>query len=109
YLADSGFIGKDRHARWQDDLGARVVCPPYRSSKKNWPYPLRRWLSGHRQIIETVNDRLLHTFRLERERPHALGGFHARLAGKGALHNLCLSLNRELVPTLPAFAGLPGW
>jgi hypothetical protein len=109
YLADSGFIGADRHAYWQDDLGARGICPPYRSSKQNWPYPLRRWLSGHRQIIETVNDRLLHTFRLERERPHELGGFHARLAAKVALHNFCCWFNRQLGRPLLAFADLPGW
>jgi len=30
--------------------------------------------TARRQIIETVNDRLLDTFGLERERPHAIEG-----------------------------------
>jgi hypothetical protein len=109
YLADAGFIGADRHEYWQEDLGARVICPPYRSSKQNWPRPLRRWLSSHRQLIETVNDRLLHTFRLERERPPELGGFHARLAAKVAPHTFCRWFNRQLGRPLLAFADLPGW
>ena len=67
YLADSGFIGATRHAHWQAEFGAHVVCPPYRSAARNWPPRLRTWLSHHRQIIESVNDKLLLTFRLERE------------------------------------------
>jgi hypothetical protein len=109
YAADSGFVGADRHARWQHDLGARVICPPYRSATRNWPHDLRRWLSSHRQIIESVNHKLLHTFRLERERPHELGGFHARLAAKVALHNFCCWLNRQLGRPTLAFADLLGW
>jgi hypothetical protein len=109
YLADSGFIGAARHARWRAASGARVICPPYRSAKRNWPRPLRRWLSRHRQIIETVNARLLLTFRLDRERPHELGGFHARLAAKVALHNFCCWLNRQLGRPTLAFADLLGW
>jgi hypothetical protein len=109
YLADSGFIGAARHARWRADSGAHVICPPYRSAARNWPRPLRRWLSRHRQVIETVNAKLLLTFRLERERPHELGGFHARLAAKVALHNFCCWLNRQLGRPTLAFADLLGW
>jgi 2-polyprenyl-6-methoxyphenol hydroxylase-like FAD-dependent oxidoreductase len=39
---------------------------------------------------------LLNTFRLARERPHALDGLQARLAAKVALHNFCLWLNVQL-------------
>ena len=39
---------------------------------------------------ETVYDTLYHTCRLDRERPHALKGFQARLAVKIALHNCCI-------------------
>jgi hypothetical protein len=38
-----------------------------------------RLLGGLRQIIETIYDKLLNTFRLGRERPHDLTGFQARL------------------------------
>ncbi len=109
YLADSGFIGKDRHAYWLDAFGARVICPPYRSAKRNWPKPLRRWLAGHRQIIESVNAKLILCFRLDRDRPHDLTGFHARLAAKVALHNFCCWLIRQLGRPTLAFADLLGW
>jgi hypothetical protein len=109
YVADSGFIGEARHRLWLDAAGARVLCPPYRSAKRNWPRALRRWLSSLRQVIESVNGKLLLTFRLERDRPHELSGFHARLAAKVALHNFCCSLNRSLGHPLLAFADLLGW
>jgi hypothetical protein len=37
-------------------------------------------LAGLRQVVETIYDKLLNTFRLARERPHDLTGFQARLA-----------------------------
>jgi hypothetical protein len=70
---------------------------------------LRRWLSSLRQIIESVNAKLLKTFRLEHERPHALDGFYARLAAKSALHNYCCWLNHHLGRPTLAFADLLGW
>jgi hypothetical protein len=109
YLVDSGFIGADRHERWRDDFGARVICPPYRSAQKNWPPALRRWHGGLRQVIESVNDRLLFAFRLDRERPHSLGGFHTRLAAKVALHNFCCWTNQQLGRPTLAFADLLAW
>jgi hypothetical protein len=109
YVADSGFIGAKRQAGWWHRCGARVLCPPYRSAKKNWPPALRRWLSGHRQIIESVNRALVGCFRLDRDRPHALDGFAARLAAKVALHNACCWLNHHLGRPTLAFTGLLGW
>jgi DDE family transposase len=109
YLTDSGFIGAERHAHWLAAYGAHVICPPYRSAKRNWPRALRRWLASRRQVIESVNAKLLLTFRLERERPHELGGFHARLAAKVALHNFCCWLNRQLGRSTLAFADLLAW
>jgi hypothetical protein len=55
---------------------------------KQW----RQWLAGLRQGIEGVFDKLLNTFRLAKERPHALTGFQARLAAKISLHNFCIWL-----------------
>ena len=108
-LTDSGFIGAKRHVGWAEAYGAHVVCPPYRSAVKNWPPALRRWLGGLRQIIESVNGTLVRHFRLDRDRPHSLDGFAARLAAKVALHNACCWLNRRLGRPTLAFADLFGW
>jgi hypothetical protein len=70
---------------------------------------LRRWLASLRQIIETVNDKLLNTFRLARERPHDVTGFQARLAAKVALHNFCIWFNLQLNHAPLAFAELLAW
>jgi hypothetical protein len=109
YVADSGFIGSQRHAGWWVRCGARVLCPPYRSATKNWPPALRRWLSGLRQVIESVNGKLVGCFRLDRDRPHALDGFQVRLAAKVALHNVCCWLNRQFGRATLDFADLLGW
>jgi hypothetical protein len=87
-----------------------VVTAPHQSSKRfRWPKALRRWLAHLRQIIETVNDKLLNTFRLARERPHDLTGFQARLAAKVALHNFWIWLNLHLGRAPLAFAQLLNW
>ena len=62
-----------------------------------------------RQIVETVYEKLHHVFRLQRERPHELGGFAARLAAKVGLHNFCIWLNRSLGRPPLQFADLLDW
>ena len=109
YVADNGFVGADRHRRWREEYGARVICPPQRSSPCAWPPDLQRWHAGLRQLVETVYDKLHHTFRLRQERPHSLEGLQARLAAKVALHNCCLWLNDHLGRPLLAFADLIAW
>ncbi|HEX6479972.1 MAG TPA: transposase [Ktedonobacteraceae bacterium] len=109
YVADKGFAGDHLHERWQVQYGAVVVSPPHQRSKVRWSKEWRRWLAGLRQIIETIYDKLLNTFRLARERPHALDGFQARLAAKVALHNFCLWLNLHLGREPLAFAELLEW
>ena len=109
YVADMGFTGRDCEARWAALYGAVVVCPPQSDSLRAWPKPLRRWLAGIRQVIETVNDRLLTTCRLGRERPHALDGLQARLAAKVGLHNFCVWLNRQVGRADLAMADLLDW
>lgn len=74
-----------------------------------WPKELRRWVASKRQVIETVFDKLQHTFGLRRERPHSLGGFAARLAARVDLHNFCIYLNRLLDRPNLAFADLVDW
>ena len=86
-----------------------MLAPPQRQSKQQphpWSKSLRRWHAGLRQIVETVNDKLLHTFGLDRERPHCLAALQARLLAKAALHNFCILLNRRLGRPDLAFADL---
>jgi hypothetical protein len=109
YIVDKGFEGQATQAAWRQLYGAQVLCPPQRNSKTPWPKPLRRWLAGVRQIVETVYDKLQHSFRLDRERPHDLSGFRARLAAKIALHNFCIWCNVELGRPRLAFADLIDW
>ena len=110
YVADKGFAGQRPRRRWKEQGQADLVTPPHQSSKRErWPKALRRWLASIRQIIETVNDKLLNTFRLARERPHDLTGFQARLAAKVSLHNFCIWLNLHLGRAPLAFADLLDW
>jgi hypothetical protein len=95
YIAAMGFSGDARQARGRRDSAACVVCPPQSVSHRAWPKPLRQWLAGLREVIETVTDRLLATFRLDHERPHDVSGLLARLAAKVGLHNRCIWLNRQ--------------
>ena len=79
------------------------------NSQNPWPKWLRRWTASIGQIVETIFDKLLYTFRLDRERPHLLQGARTRLAAKVALHNFCIWLNRQLGRPDLAFADLLGW
>ena len=86
-----------------------MITAPHQRSKKTWSKQWRRWLAGLRQGIEGVFDKLLNTFRLAKERPHALTGFQARLAAKISLHNFCIWLNGTLQRPPLAFADLLAW
>ena len=108
YVADAGFVGKPNHERWRLLYGAHVVCQP--SHKRTpWPKALRRWLHSLRQIVETVYEKLMAFFRLDKERPHSLDGFQANLSAKIALHNFCIWMNKQLGRPPLAFADLLGW
>ncbi len=111
YLADTGFEGDDRWHTWVIHYGATVICPPKPANRRarRWPKALRRAHAARRQIIETVNYRLLETFGLEHERPHTIGGIRARLAAKVGLHNFCLWLNTHLGRPPLAVADLVNW
>jgi hypothetical protein len=109
YVVDKGFEGQANQRAWWRSYGAQVLCPPKRNSKTPWPKRLRRWLAGVRQRVETVYEKLHHTFRLDRERPHALSGLQARLAAKSALHNFCIWLNEQLGRPRLAFTDLVDW
>jgi hypothetical protein len=109
YVVDKGFEGQANQRAWWRSYGAQVLCPPKRNSKTPWPKRLRRWLAGVRQMVETVYEKLHHTFRLDRERPHELSGFQARLAAKIALHNFCIWVNEQLGRPRLAFTDLVDW
>jgi len=109
YVVDKGFEGHANQQTWWRAYGAQVICPPKRNSRAPWPKRLRRWLAGVRQIVETVYEKLWHTFRLDRERPHDLSGFQARVAAKMALHNFCIWFNGQLGRPLLAFTDLVDW
>ena len=108
YLADQGFASRARHARWRAEYGVVMLCEP-QTHQPRWPKPLRRWLHGLRQIVETTFEKLFSFFRLDRERPHELSGFQADLAAKVALHNFCIWLNKQLGRPPLAFASLLDW
>jgi hypothetical protein len=111
YLADGGFWGPRRQQHWRTCYGAEVVAPPQPGTHyyATWSAAARRWLTAHRQIVETVHDRLLLTFGLDRDRPHTVEGFRARLAARVALHNFCCWLNHQLGRPLLATADLIAW
>jgi Transposase DDE domain len=109
YVVDKGFEGAAWQTAWRQHYGAAILCPPKRNSTRPWPKRLRRWLAGRRQLVETVYDKLYHAFRLDRERPHELQGFQARLAAKITLHNFCIWLNEQLDRPRLAFADLVAW
>jgi hypothetical protein len=108
-VVDKGFAGVAEQRAWYQQYGARVIGPPKRNSTRPGPKRLRRWLAGIRQMVDTVYDKLYHTFRLDRERPPDLGGFQARLAAKLAWHNCCLWFNEQLGRPRLAFIDLVDW
>jgi len=108
-VVDKGCEGQANQQLWWRVYGAQGICAPKRNGRAPWPKRLRRWLAGVRQSVETVYEKLWHTFRLDRERPHDLTGLQARLAAKMALHNFCMWLNAQLGRPLLAFTDLVDW
>jgi hypothetical protein len=119
YVSDKGFEGQECQQRWQQEYGARVLCPPKQNAKSQpaWPKSLRQWVAGIRQVVESVYGKLHHTFGLDRERPHDLTGFSVRLIAKfsvrliakAALHNFCITCNWKRSRPALAFADLLLW
>jgi hypothetical protein len=109
YLADTGFAGRAAQRRWAEDYAAHVAAPPQPDSADRWPAARRRWHTSARQIVETVFQRLLQGFRLERERPRTLGGILTRLAAKVGVHNALIHWNRQTGQPDLAYAEVIGW
>jgi hypothetical protein len=94
YLGDLGFRGAAWRAHWQAAYGATVLTkadyaalPPADRRRAG------RWLSGRRQVVETVNGRLDATFGLKFPRARTQTGVLTRLAAKVAACNLSIYLN----------------
>ena len=88
---------------------ARLLSLIPRRDKIQLPKWWHKRLVSLRQMVESVYEKLRHAFRLHRERPHALGGFAARLAAKVGLHHFCIWLNRSLGRPPLQFADLLDW
>jgi hypothetical protein len=108
YVADAGFSSGRQQPIWNQEYGAPVWAKP-QGKPDAWPKTRRRLHARLRQIVETVNDRLLARCRLDADRPHTLDGFATRLAAKVAFHNFCCSLNAALGRPLLAVADLIAW
>jgi hypothetical protein len=109
YLLDKGFGGRHWRRRWRALYAVEALAPPERNHPNPWPRAWRRLHASLRQIVETVNEKLHHAFRLASERPHALDGFQAHLAASVALHNVCIWLNRQHGRPDLQFADLIAW
>jgi hypothetical protein len=109
YPVDKGFEGRKNQQDWKEEYGITIIYSPRRNSREPWSKELGKWLASIRQIVETVFNKLLNTFRLGVERPHNLQGLRTRLAAKVALHNFCIWLNRQHGRNNLAFADLLGW
>lgn len=94
YLADLGFAGRAWNAHWRDAYGAVVLTKAdYAGLESAQARRGRRWLGRLRQVIETVNGRLVEVFGLQFPRARSLWGLLARLAAKIAAFNVAVYLN----------------
>lgn len=105
YLADRGFNGARWRTHWHQ-FGADVLTIPPANAPDAWQPAAQRWLTRHRQIIETVFASLTEVFGWQRLRAHSRWGQITRVAAICAAHNLGLWLNRQLGRPLHALATL---
>ena len=96
YLADKGFNGERWISHWREFYEALVITAPPANVKTDFSLADEKWLSSHRQIIETVFARLTEVFGLKRLNAHSDWGKITRLAAKTAAYNLGIFFNRLL-------------
>ena len=96
YLADEGFNGQRWIAHWIQEYGVEVISSPPKNVHNAWSREDKRWLSRHRQIIETVFSRLRTVFNLKQLNAHSDWGKVTRLATIMAAYNFGILLNRLL-------------
>ena len=109
YVMDKGFSGPHLHRTWEQTFQIGVVCAPQTGHGEPWPKPWRQWIASIREIVETVHEKLLNTFRLGHERPHDISGLLTRIAAKVGLHNFCIAMNRLAGRPDLQFADIIAW
>jgi hypothetical protein len=106
YLADEGFNGQRWQRHWRLRYGADLIAAPPSNTPERWTNEQKRWLSSHRQIVDTVFSRLTEVFSLNRLNAHSDWGLSTRLAAMMAAYNCGLFLNQSLGRPLGALATL---
>lgn len=96
YLADQGFNGERWLSHWQHEYELTVIAAPPMNARQRWNRATMKWLSSHRQIVETVISRLSEVFGLKRLNAHRDWGKITRLAAKMAAYNIGCYFNRLL-------------
>lgn len=96
YLADEGFNGDRWRGHWQEEYAANVLTVPPKNARNAWDKSDQKWLSKHRQLVETVLARLVTVFNLKRLKAHSDWGKITRLAAITAAYNLGMLFNRRL-------------
>jgi hypothetical protein len=106
YVADRNFRSPRWQEHWQADYGAVIVTKPARYDRSQWSIAAQRWLSGLRQIVDTVFARLVKGFHLQQLQAHSYWGQLTRIAACLAAYNLGLYLNHLLERPLGALETL---
>lgn len=96
YVVDQGFNGWRWRNFWQQTYAARVISAPATHERGSWSRSIRRWLSSHRQIIETTFSILTEVFDLQHLQAHSRSGQYTRVSIATAAYNLGIYINRLL-------------
>lgn len=102
YLGDLGYRGKDWARHWFDHYAVTVLTKTLYPSRAD-----RRWLSGRRQVVETINGWLEDRFGLNFPRARTTWGIATRLAAKLAAFNIAVHFNHLF--GRPPFAAVELW
>jgi hypothetical protein len=95
YLGDLGFRGAAWRQHWAHDYGATVLTKSDYAPRPSAALQRRakRWLNGHRQIVETAWAWLTARFGLCFPRARTALGLRARIAAKVAAFNVTVLIN----------------
>lgn len=102
YLGDLGYQGRDWAQHWHDHYGVKLLTKAAYPSRAG-----KRWLSGLRQVVETVNGWLEDRFGLHFPRARTAWGLQTRLAAKLAAFNMAVHFNHLI--GRPPFTAIELW